>query len=114
MGGFISTVIMLAIMIAVIAGCWKVFVKAGEPGWACLVPIYSFLVLLRIIGRPWWWIFLAFIPVISLILLITPFDLAKRFDKGIGFGFGILFLGIIFIPILGFGDAEYTPPPVTE
>ncbi len=110
MEGFISFVVMMGILVFMIASVWKVFVKAGEPGWACLIPFYNLFVFLKIVGRPWWWIILAFIPIISLVLLITPFDLAKRFNKGIGFGFGLLFLGFIFYPILGFGDAEYTDP----
>lgn len=112
MGDFISFVIFMAILIFLVASVWKIFVKAGEPGWACLIPIYNLYIFLKIVGRPWWWILLAFIPVISLVLLITPFDLAKRFDKGIGFGLGLLLLGFIFYPILGFGDAEYTAPEI--
>lgn len=110
MEGFISFIVIMSIVVFMVASVWKVFVKAGEPGWACLIPIYNLFIFLKIIGRPWWWIILAVIPIISLVLLITPFDLAKRFDKGVGFGFGLLFLGFIFYPILGFGDAEYTAP----
>jgi hypothetical protein len=85
---------------------WKVFQKAGEPGWAVIVPIYNFVVLLRIAGRPLWWILLYFIPVVSLIpSIMVPIDIAKRFGKGTGFGIGLLFLPFIFYPILGFGDA---------
>ncbi len=110
MASFISNVIVLAICIVIIAGVWKVFEKAGEPGWASLIPVYNIFVMLKIAGRPWWWIILAVIPFLNLILLIVPFDMAKRFNKGFGFGLGLLFLGFIFYPILGFGDAEYTAP----
>ena len=112
MSDFIITVLFLGLLVFLIASVWKVFVKAGEPGWTCLIPIYNFYIFLKIIGRPWWWLILSFIPIIGIILLVTPFDLAKRFDKGIGFGLGLLFLGFIFYPILGFGDAEYTAPEV--
>lgn len=112
MEGFFSFVIFMAIVVFLVASIWKIYVKAGEPGWTCLIPIYNLYIFLKIIGRPWWWIILAVIPIVSLVLLITPFDLAKRFDKGVGFGFGLLFLGFIFYPILGFGDAEYTAPEI--
>ena len=52
--GTVSFIIYLAIMILILVGMWKVFVKAGQPGWGCLVPIYNVLLLLKIAGRPWW------------------------------------------------------------
>lgn len=112
MEGFISFIIFMAIVVFLVASIWKIHVKAGEPGWTCLVPFYNLYIFLKICGRPWWWIILACIPIINLVLIITPFDLAKRFGKGMGFGFGLLFLGFIFYPILGFGDAEYTAPEI--
>ena len=104
----IGTLVWLAIMVFVIAGLWKVFVKAGKPGWAAIVPIYNIIVLLEITGRPLWWIVLMLIPFVNIIILIlVMIDLAKSFGKGIGFGIGCALLGIIFVPILGFSDAQY-------
>ena len=109
--GVVGTVIYLAIIVLVIAGMWKVFVKAGKPGWACIVPIYNIIVLLEIAGRPLWWIILLFIPIANFIVLILiALDIAKAFGKGTGFGLGLAFLGFIFYPILGFSDATYTKP----
>ena len=90
----------------------KIFKKARKLGWAAIVPIYSTLVLLEILGRPWWWFLLIwFIPIADFILsIIMIFDLAKVFGKGIGFGFGLLFLNFIFIPLLAFGNARYFGP----
>lgn len=110
-GALIMMVFWLAIMVAVIGGLWKTFVKAGQPGWAAIVPIYNLYIMLKITGRPVWWLVLFIIPVVSLIVaIITAVDLAKAFGKGTGFGIGLAFLGFIFIPILGFGDAQYRGP----
>ncbi len=109
--GLFGMVLWLAVMIAVIAGMWKTFAKAGKPGWACLVPIYNIVVLLEIAGKPIWWIVLLFIPFVNFIVLIlVAIEVAKNFGKGAGFGLGLAFLGPIFYPILGFGDAQYQGP----
>ena len=109
--GAIGGLIYLAIIVLVIAGMWKVFTKAGKPGWACIVPIYNIIVLLEIAGRPIWWIVLLFIPFVNFVILILlGIDVAKSFGKGTGFGLGLAFLGFIFYPILGFGDASYRGP----
>ena len=90
---------------------WKLYTKAGKPGWAAIIPIYNIIVLLKIVGRPVWWILLLFIPLVNIIIAVIVYvDLAKSFGKSTGFGIGLLLLGIIFFPILGFGDAEYEGP----
>ena len=113
-GGLFSGVFLLlicAIVLVVIAGIWKVFTKAGEPGWAAIIPIYNIIVLLKIVGRPIWWIVLFIIPLVSIVIaFIVYIDLAKSFGKGTGFGIGCALLGFIFLPILGFGDARYLGP----
>lgn len=106
--GILVWVFLLGILAVVIAGTWKVFTKAGEPGWACLIPIYNAIVLLKIAGRPLWWILLYIIPIVNLIVaIIVMVDLARTFGKGLGFGLGLTFLGFIFFPILGLGEAQY-------
>ncbi|HUS47414.1 MAG TPA: DUF5684 domain-containing protein [Phycisphaerae bacterium] len=104
----ILPLIYIALLVLVIAGAWKMFAKAGKPGWAAIVPIYNFVVILEIVGKPVWWVVLTFIPVANLIIsIIVMIELAKVFGKGAGFGIGLAFLGFIFIPILGFGSAKY-------
>jgi hypothetical protein len=101
----------LAVIVLVIAGLWRVFSKAGEPGWTSLVPFWNILVMLRIAGRPQWWILLLFLPIISLIIsALMAIDLGKSFGKGTAFGLGLAFLPFIFYPILGFDDSEYLGP----
>ncbi|WP_071516197.1 DUF5684 domain-containing protein [Geitlerinema sp. PCC 9228] len=97
----------LAVVIVAIAGNWMVFEKAGRPGWAVIIPFYNVYVMLKVAGRPGWWLILSFIPLVNLILIVVPFDIASKFGKGAGYGLGLLFLPFIFYPILGFGSARY-------
>jgi len=107
-GGLIVPLIGLAIIAAVIAGVWKVFTKAGKPGWGALIPIYNVVLLLEIAKRPTWWLLLLFVPLVNLVVaVIVSVDIAKRFGKGTGFGLGLAFLGFVFYPVLGFSDARY-------
>lgn len=102
-----------ALITFAIAVNWKIFVKAGQPGWACIVPIYGTLVMLKIIGKPWWWIFLLFFPLIinNIIFGIWATNmLSKSFGKDEGYTVGLLLLGIVFYPMLAFGDAKYLGP----
>jgi len=101
----------LAVTILMIAACWKIFTKAGQPGWAAIIPIYNWYILCKIVGRPGWWVILLLIPFINFIIgIILCIDLAKSFGKGVGFAIGLILLGIIFFPILGFGSAQYQGP----
>ena len=110
-GLLIIMLIYAAIFIAIIAGMWKTFTKAGQPGWAAIVPIYNIYIWTKIVGRPWWWLLLMFIPIVSIVVaIVLCVDLAKSFGKGIGFAIGLILLGFVFIPILGFGSAQYQGP----
>ncbi|MBK8257276.1 MAG: signal peptidase I [Polyangiaceae bacterium] len=98
----------LLIAVAMIASIWKVFTKAGEPGWAAIIPIYNILVLLKIAGKPAWWIILYLIPFVNFIIsILVMISLANKFGKGAGFGLGLAFLPFIFYPMLGFGSSAY-------
>ena len=111
----IYAVAVLAIGLLTLVSMWLLFAKAGEAGWKSLVPIYSALVLLRLVGRPWWWLLLYLVPIVNIIpAVMTCFDIAKAYGKGRGTGFGLLLLGPFFIMWLAFGDATYTPPSRTE
>jgi hypothetical protein len=107
----VFTLVMMAILVFMIASMWKVFVKAGQPGWAAIVPIYNVIVLLQITGKPLWWIVLCMIPLVNIVIMILIcIDLAKCFGQSAGFGIGLALLGFVFFPILGFGSARYTGP----
>ncbi len=107
----VYTFILLAVAILTIVANWKLFVKAGKPGWACIVPFYGQYCLFDLAWGNGWLFLLTFVPCVNVIVMIMMyFKLAKAFGKGTGFGFGLLFLNTIFILILGFGDAQYVGP----
>lgn len=103
--------IYLGILALLIVSNWKIYTKAGKPGWACIIPIYNVIILLEIIGKPWWWLFLMMIPLANIVFAIWAVNLlSKSFGKTEGFTVGLLLLPIIFYPILGLGDATYKGP----
>ncbi|MDA8274886.1 MAG: DUF5684 domain-containing protein [Actinomycetota bacterium] len=94
-----------------VIGLWGVFAKSGRPGWWALVPVFDLFVLLRVVGRPWWLAVLFFVPVVDVVVAIVVFHaLAKSFGKGVAYTVGLLVLGFVFVPVLGFGSAEYLGP----
>jgi Family of unknown function (DUF5684) len=103
-------VIDLVITVLVIAAMWKVFSKAGQPGWGAIIPIVNFYFLCKVAGRPGWWVLLLLIcfPIFYIIICI---DVAKRFGMGGAFAVGLILLPFIFFPILGFGSAQYQGAP---
>jgi hypothetical protein len=104
-------IIYFAIVVLLIVSQWIIFTKAGKPGWACIIPIYNIIVLLQIVGKPWWWLLLMLIPIVNIVLIIWMINLlSKSFGHGVGFTLGLIFLGIIFYPILAFGDSQYKGP----
>ena len=106
---FIVMLIYLAVIILIIASMWKVFAKAGQPGWASIVPIYNMIVMLQIADKPLWWIILYFVPIANIIIpILVSIAIAEKFGKGAGFGIGLALLPVIFYPILAFSDAQYS------
>lgn len=113
-GGIATAILVVyaALVLLMIISMWKIFTKAGEPGWAAIVPIYNFIVLLKIAGKPVWWFVLMLIPFVNIVIAIMVcISLAHNFGKSTGYGLGLAFLGIIFGPMLAFGDARYQPQP---
>jgi hypothetical protein len=107
-GSPLVSLIGLCVSVLMIASMWKVFTKAGKPGWAAIIPIYNLIVILDIAGKPLWWIILFLVPLVNIVVaFMTYVSLAERFGKGAGFGIGLMLLGFIFFPILGFGSAQY-------
>ena len=105
---FIIILLMLGLVVLLIASLWKIFEKAGKPGWAAIVPIYNTIVLLEIVKKPWWWLLLMLIPYVGFIWAIWATNLlVKSFGKTEAFTVGCIFLPFVFYPILGFGDAKY-------
>lgn len=104
-------IIYVAILVLVLASMWAIFAKAGKPGWAALIPIYNLIVLLEIVGKPWWWLLLILIPLVNVVFAVWTYNLlSKSFGKSEGFTVGLILLSFIFLPILAFGDAQYQGP----
>ena len=105
----------LAVLVVIIIAEWKIYEKGGQPGWAVLIPFYNIYVLLKLVGRPGWWLLLLiFVPIVNIIIAIIVLnDLSKSFGQGVGFTLGLIFLLPIFVLILGFGDYKYVGPGAT-
>jgi hypothetical protein len=106
--GTVGLILYFGVIILVIAGNWKIYEKAGKPGWACIIPIYNIIVLLEIIRKPWWWLLLLLVPFVNIVILFLMYiELAKAFGKSALYGIGMIFLAFILIPMLGFGSDRY-------
>ncbi|HEY2125340.1 MAG TPA: DUF5684 domain-containing protein, partial [Chthoniobacterales bacterium] len=83
-GGAVGGIIGIVVGLLIIISMWKIFAKAGQPGWAAIIPIYNYYILCKIVGRPGWWVLLLFLcaTIFGIILCI---DLAKSFGQGVGF-----------------------------
>lgn len=102
----------IALIVVMIVGMWKLFTKAGRPGWASIVPIYNTYLLCKIAGRPGWWLVLMFLPLVNIaVLLILSLDLAKAFGRSAAFGVIALWIfPYIGYLMLGFGKDTYHDP----
>jgi hypothetical protein len=110
--GMAAMIVWVAFAVLMIASMWKIFTKAGKPGWAAIVPFYNVIVLLEIAGKPLWWFILLIIPFVNIVVFIMVLvSIARNFGKGVGFAIGMLLLPFIFYPMLGFGDSRYAPVP---
>ncbi len=105
--GLVFVYVLVIFAIAIIP-MWVIFTKAGQDGWKAIIPIYSTVIVLRIVGRsPWWLLWLLF-PIVFLIVIY--YDLSKSFGHGVGFTLGLIFLSLIFFYILAFGSSTYRGP----
>jgi hypothetical protein len=102
----------LAAIVFEVAAVWKVFTKAGRPGWGVIIPIYNVYLMIKVAGRPGWWLILYIVPIVNIVIhLIVAVDIARNFGRGAGFGvLGLWLFGFVGFPILGFGRARYQGP----
>ncbi|ANQ50206.1 signal peptidase I [Flammeovirga yaeyamensis] len=110
--GIMGTIIYIAVIVLSILAYWKLFEKAGKPGWASIIPIYNAIVLLEIVGKPWWWVLLFLIPVVNIILFIYVTHLfATSYGKDIIYTIGLLLLPFVFGVLMAFdNDTRYVGP----
>ena len=110
-GSFFGLIIQLVVIAFYVWVGWRIFEKAGKPGWAVIIPIYNVIVLLEIVGRPLWWIVLLFIPIVNVIVgFILALDLSRSFGHDLLYALGLFFLGFLFYPILAFSGDTYSGP----
>ena len=104
-------VIYTIVLVLMVIALWKVFVKAGEPGWACLIPFYGWWVLMKISCKNTvLWFILMFIPFVNFVAVtVSLIGLAKSFGKEVGTILLLIFFPFIGLPMLAFGDAEWDP-----
>ena len=107
---FISAWLFFILLIAVVEfiAKWKIYEKMGRKGWEGVIPIYSDVVALDVLKLPIWLIVLLFIPgaVIGFNIVVS-LKLAERFKKDVSFAIGLIFLPIIFYPILAFDKSTF-------
>lgn len=103
--------ITLVLMVLFIIAFWRIFTKAGEPGWGSLIPFYNTYLQFKIAWGNGWLFLLLLVPVVNVVVaLIALYKLCVAFGYGVGFFLGMLFLSPIFTLILAFGSAEYQGP----
>ncbi|MGN1022071.1 MAG: DUF5684 domain-containing protein [Lachnospiraceae bacterium] len=101
----------ITVYVLLVIANWKIFEKAGEPGWMSLIPILNSYIFFKITWGNGWFFLLTLIPFIGWIFyVIAEYHLCQAFDKGIGFFFGLFFLPNLFTLILGFGASTYHKP----
>ena len=104
---------------------WRIFTKAGRPGWAAIIPGYNAWTLAEVAGKPGWWgvlvfalVFLSWIPLIGLIpgivvlvlAILVNLGLARNFGKSTTFAVvGLILFGVVGYAMLAFGSARYEP-----
>ena len=105
-------VIYLVVIVLTIAGLWQIFVKAGEPGWAAIIPFYNLWIYVKISGKEAFWFILFLIPCVNIVAaIVVSMALAERFGKEPVYGIGLAFLPFVFYPMLGFGQDQYQALP---
>ena len=113
--GFVIVFSLIVCVLSIIA-MWRIFTKAGKPGWASIIPVYNMVVLFQIVGMNPWLLLLYIVPFVNYIasivlMIMLCIKLAKAFGKSSGFAVGLIFLNTIFMLILGLGNAEYVGIP---
>jgi len=104
----VFVIVYIAIIALVVVSMWKLFTKAGKPGWAYLIPIYNIIVILEIVKRPVWWFVLLLIPFVNVVVgIIVMIDFVKAYGKPASHFLLMLFFSIIYLPYLAFSNAKY-------
>jgi hypothetical protein len=107
----ICMMFILAMLAVILVSQWKIFTKAGQEGWKAIIPIYNVYIMSKMLNRPGWFAILMFVPFANIyVVIVLLYSLSKAFGKDIGYTLGLIFLGIVFFPMLAFGDAQFRSP----
>ena len=107
----IQLLIAVIISIIFIIGQWKLYEKAGFPGWASIIPIYNQYVLIKMATGSGLGLLFCFIPCVGIFYLFyVYYKLALAFGQGTCFAICMIFFTPIFFLILGFGNYQYYGP----
>lgn len=102
--GLFFLILSMVLSILMIVSLWKIFKKAGKPGWASIIPIYNIYIMCEIAEKEWWYVLLSCVPFANIYAMIVLYNgMAKRFGKSGGFVAGMILLPVIFFPMLAFG-----------
>lgn len=110
MMGLFFGIIIFSIVLGLISiiSYWKLFNKAGKPGWASIIPIYNYIVMIQIAKLSMIYLILLIIPIVNIFAIFKiNIEIAKKFGKSTGFGVGMTLISIIFVPLLAFADNAY-------
>jgi len=108
---YVAGIVWATVLVLSFIAAWMLFVKAGQKGWKCLIPIYNLYILLKIVGRPGWWLLLFLIPFVNFVIwVVVMYDLSLSFGHGFGYALGLIFLELIFFLIIGLGESRYVGP----
>lgn len=108
-------IIYFAMIVLIVVAQWIIYEKANQSGWAILIPIYNSIIMLRIIGKPWWWIFLFLIPLVNIVFVVWKTNLlSKSFGRDEGYTVGLIFLPYVFYPLIAFSKDKYIGPAGSE
>ncbi|GAC1400860.1 MAG: hypothetical protein NVSMB52_14580 [Chloroflexota bacterium] len=110
-GSPLGSLIGLIIAVVEIVAVWKIFTKANQHGWAAIIPFYNYYVMLKLIGKPGWWLVGFFIPFVNIVLLgYVLYMIPKTFGKSTGFCAASIIVSFITYPMLAFGNDQYQGP----
>jgi len=110
-GAVLGVILAIAVYVIACLPLWGIFNKARAPGWAAFVPFYNIYTLLKVVGRPGWWLVFYFIPIVNIIItIVVMYDLSQSFGHGVGFTVGLVVLSWIFMLILWVGSSAYRGP----
>ena len=104
----VLVLIQLFILLLPSVGLYKMFEKAGTPGWKAFIPFYNTWIMLELAERPKHWVFWQLIPVVGWFISMGIFvEFVKAFGKFKLHEHALAsLLPVFYFPYLGFSPKE--------